>query len=81
MTTRKTIDLTRWTFVVKVMSILFNMQSRLVITYFPRSKALLISSLESPPAVILESRKIKSATVSPSVCHEVMGPNDVILVF
>ena len=76
MTTGKTIVLTRWTFVDKVMSLLFNMLSRLVITFLPRSKRLLISWLQSPSAVILEPRKIKSATVSivsPSVCHEVMG--------
>ena len=73
MTTGKTIALTRWTFVEKVMSLLFNMLSRLVITFLPRSKLLLISWLQSPSAVILEPRKIKSATVStvsPSVCHE-----------
>ena len=75
-TTGKTIALTRWTFVGKVMSLLFNMLSRLVITFLPRSKCLLISWLQSPSAVILEPRKIKSATVStvsPSICHEVMG--------
>ena len=72
MTTGKTIALTRWTFVGKVMSLLFNMLSRLVITFLPRSKRLLISWLQSPSAVILEPQKIKSATVSPSVCHEVM---------
>ena len=74
MTTGKTIALTRWTFVGRVMSLLFNMLSRLVITFLPRSKCLLISWLKSPPAVILEPRKIKSATVStvsPSICHEV----------
>ena len=84
MTTGKTIALTRWTFEGKVMSLLFNMLSRLVITFLPRSKCLLISWLQSPPAVILELRKIKSATVSPvspSICHEVMGPDAVILVF
>ena len=73
MTTGKTIALTRWVFVDKVMSRLFNMLSRLVITFFPRSKCLLISWLQSPSAVILEPRKIKSATVStvsPSICHE-----------
>ena len=72
----KTIALTRWTFVGKVMSLLFNMLSRLVITFLPRSKHLLISWLQSPSAVILEPPKIKSATfstVSPSICHEVMG--------
>ena len=74
MISRKTIALTRQTFVGKVMSLLFNMLSRLVITFLPRSKHLLISWLQSPSAVILEPPKIKSATVSPSVCHEVMGP-------
>ena len=77
MTTGKTITLTRWTFVDIVMSLLFNMLSRLVITFLPRSKCLLISWLQSPSAVILEPPKIKSATVStvsPSICHEVMGP-------
>ena len=72
-TTGKTIDLTRWTFVYQVMSLLFNMMSRLVITFLPRSKCLLISWLQSPSAVILESRKIKSVSisiVSPSICHE-----------
>ena len=87
MTTGKTIALTRQTFVDKVMSLLFNMLSRLVITFLPRSKCLLISWLQSPSAVILEPRKIKSATVStvstvsPSICHEVMGPDAMILVF
>ena len=75
MTTGKTIALTRWTFVDKVMSLLFNMLSRLVITFLPRSKCLLISWLQSPSAVILEPPpKIKSDTVSPSISHEVMGP-------
>ena len=77
MTTGKTIALTRGIFVDKVMSLLFNMLSRLVITSLPRSKHLLISWLQSPSAVILEPRKIKSAavsTVSPSIYHEVMGP-------
>ena len=72
MTTGKTIALTRWTFVDKVMSLLFNMLSRLVITFLPRSKRLLISLLQSPSAVILEPRKIQSATVctvSPFICH------------
>ena len=72
MTTEKTIAVTRWTFVSKVMSLLFNMLSRLVIAYLPRSKHLLISWLQSPSAVILEPRKINSVTVSivsPSVCH------------
>ena len=72
-TTGKTIALTRWTFVGKVMYLLFNMQSRLVIT-FPRSKHLLFSWLQSPFVVILEPPKVKSVTVSPSICHEVMGP-------
>ena len=78
MTTGKTIALTRQAFVGKVMSLLFNMLSRLVITFLPRSKHLLISWLQSPFAVILEPRKIKSvtvSTVSPSICHEVMGPD------
>ena len=70
MTTGKTIALTGWTFVSKVMSLLFNMLSRLVITFLPRSKCLLISWLQSPSAVILEPPKIKSVTVSPSICHE-----------
>ena len=76
MTTGKTIALTRWTFVGKVTFLLFNMPSRLVITFLPRSKHLLISWLQSPSAVILEPPKIKSATlstVSPSICHIVMG--------
>ena len=84
MTTGKTIALTRWTFTDKVMPLLFNMLSRLVITFLPRSRCLLISWLQSPSAVILEPRKIKSATVytvSPSICHEVMGPDGMILVF
>ena len=81
MTTGKTIALTRSAFVGKVMSLLFNMLSRLVITFLPKSKHLLISWLQSPSAVILEPRKIKSATVStvsPSICHEVMGPDAMI---
>ena len=84
MTTGKTIALTRWTFVDKVMSLLFNMLSRLVITLHRRSKRLLFSWLQSPSAVILEPRKIKSATVStvsPSLSDEVMGPDAMILVF
>ena len=81
MTTGKTITLTRWTFVDKVMSLLFNMLSRLVITFLPRSKRLLISWLQSSSAVILEPPKIKSATVSPRICCEVMGPDAMILVF
>src|SRR5574337_813086 len=83
-TTGKTIALTRRAFVGKVMSLLFNMLSRLVITFLPRSKRLLISWLQSPSAVILEPRKIKSytvSTVSPSICYEVMGPDAIILVF
>ena len=84
MTTEKTIALTRWTFVDKVMSLLFNMLSRLIIAFLPRSKRLLISWLQSPSAVILEPPKIKSVTssiVSPSICHEVMEPDAMILVF
>ena len=84
MTTGKTIALTRWTFVGKVMSLLFNMLSRLVTDFLSRSKRLLISWLQSPSAVILEPKKIKPVTVSivsPSICHEVMGPDAVILVF
>ena len=81
MTTGKTIALTRWTFVDKVMSLLFNMLYRLVIDFLPRSMRLLISWLQSPSAVISEPSKIKSATVSPSICHEVMGPDVMILVF
>ena len=84
MTTGKTIALTKWTFVGKVMSLLFNMLSRLVITYLPRSKRLLISWLQSPSAVILEPKKLKSDTVftvSPSISHEVMGLDPIIFVF
>ena len=81
MTTGKTIALTRQTFVGKIMSLLFNMLSRLVITFLPRSKRLLISWLHSPSAVILEPPKIKSATVSLSICYEVMGPDAMIFVF
>ena len=84
MPTGKAIALTRQTFVGKVMSLLFNMLSRLVITFLPRSKHHLISWLQSPSAVILEPRKIKSATVStvsPSICHELMGPDVMIFVF
>ena len=83
-TTGKTIALTRYTFVGKVMSLLFNMLSRLVITFLPMSKCLLISWLQSPSAVILEPPKIKSATVStvsPSICHDVIGPDAMIIVF
>ena len=84
MTTGKTIDLTRQTFVDKVVSLLFNMLSGLVITFLPRSERLLISWLQSPSAVILEPPKIKSVTVSivsPSICHEVMGLDAIIFVF
>ena len=84
MTTGKTIALTRWTFFGKVMSLIFNMLSRLVIAFLPRSKHLLISWLQSASAVILEPPKIKSVTVSivsPSICREVMGPDAMILVF
>ena len=81
MTTGKTIALTRRTFVGKVMFLLFNMLSRSVIAFLPRSKHLLISWLQSPFAVILESKKIKSATVSPSIYHEAMGPDAMILDF
>ena len=80
MTTGKTISLTRWTFVGKVMSQLFNMLSRLVITFLPRSKHLLISWLQSPSTVILEPPKINSVTVSPSIYHEVIGPDVIIFV-
>src|SRR5574340_110614 len=84
MTTGKTIALTRRTFVGKVTSLLLNMLSRLVITFLPSSKCLLISWLQSPSAVILEPPKIKSdtvSTVSPSICHEIMGPDAMIFVF
>ena len=84
MTTGKTIALTRKTFVGKVMSLLFNMLSRLGITFLPRNRHLLISWLQSPSAVILEPPKIKSDTVStvyPSICHEVVGPDAMILIF
>ena len=84
MTTGKTIALTRWTFVAKVMSLLFNILSKLVITFFPRSKRLLISWLQSPSAVILDPQKVKSDTVSivsPSISYEVMGPDAMIFVF
>ena len=78
MTTGKTIVLTRWTFVGKVMSLLLNMLPRLVITFLPRIKRLLISCVQSSSAMILEPKKIKSVTVSivsPSICHEVKGPS------
>ena len=84
MTTGKTIALTRQTFVGKVMSLLFNMLSRLVTAFLPRSKHLLVSWLQSPSAVILEPKKIKSdtvSTVSPSIYHEVMGLDAMIFVF
>ena len=84
MTTGKAIALTRWTFVGKVMSLLFNRLSRLVIAFLPKSKHLLIPLLQSPSAVILEPRKIKSATVStvaPSIYHEVMGLDAMIFIF
>ena len=82
--TGKTIALTMQTFVGKVMSLVFNVLSRLIITFLPRSKCLLISWLQSPSAVILEPKNIKSVTVSiiyPSICHEEMGPDAMILVF
>ena len=81
MITGKTIALMIWTFDSKVVSLLFNMLSRLVITFLPRNKCLLISRLQSPSAVVLESKKVKSVTVSPSVHHKVMGPDAMILVF
>ena len=84
MTTGKTIALTRQTFVGNVMSLLLNMLSRFVIAFLPRSKHLLISQLQSPSAVILEAKKIKSVTVSfvsPPICHEVMGLDAMIFVF
>ena len=83
MTTGKTIAFTRWAFVDKVMFLLFSMLSRLVVTFLPRSKRLLISWLQSPSAVIFKPPKIKSvtvSTVSPSLCHEMMGPDAIILV-
>ena len=79
MTIGKTIALTIWTFVGEVMSLLLNMLSRLVVTFLPSGKRLLISWLQSPSAVILEPKEIKAVTVSivsPSICHEVMGPDD-----
>ena len=82
-TTGKTIALTIWTFVGRVMSLLFNTLSRFFIAFLPRSKRLLISWLQSPSAVILEPKKIKSVTVSsslPSICHEVIGPDAMIFV-
>ena len=83
-TTGKTIALTRWTFGGKVMSLLLNMLSRLVITFLPRGKCLLISWLQPSSAVILGPKRVKSVTVSnvsPSICHEVMGPDAIILSF
>ena len=84
MTTGKNIALTIWTFVSKVISLHFNTLSRIVIAFLPRSKRLLISWLLSPSAMILEFKKIKSVTIFtfyPSVCHEVMGPDAMVLVF
>ena len=81
MTTGKTIALTRWTFVSKVMSLLFNLLSRLAIAFLPRSKCLLISWLQSPSAVILEPKKINSLIVSPSIYHEVMEPDSMFFIF
>ena len=84
MTTGKTIALTRWSFVAKVMSLLFNMLPRFAIAFLPRSKCVLITWLQSPSSVILDPKKRKSVTVSivsPSICHEVMGPDAMILVF
>ena len=81
MTTGKTVALTRQTFVGKVMSLLFSMLSGSVIAFIPRSKRLLISWLQSPSTVILEHKKIKSATVSQSICYEVMEPDAMILAF
>ena len=84
MTTGKTIDLTIWTFVSKVMSLLFKVLSRFFIAFLPRSKHLLISWLQSPSEVILEPKKIKPVTVStvyPFICHEVMGPDAMIFIF
>ena len=84
MTTGKTIALTKWNLVGKVMSLILNMLSRLVINFLPRSKRLLISWLQSPSAVILQSKKIKSdtvSTVSPSISYEVMGPDAMTFVF
>ena len=81
MTTGKAIAFTRWTFVGKIMSLLFNMLSRFVIAFLLRSMRLLILWLQSPSAVILEPKKIKSATVSsvsPSICHEMMGPDAMV---
>ena len=84
MTTGKSIALTTWTFAGKVMSLLFNLLSKVVIAFLPRKNHLLISWLQSLSAVILETKKIRSvtvSTVSPSICHEVMGPDAMIFVF
>ena len=84
LTTGKTKALTRWTYVTKIMSLLFNMLSRLVVTLLPRSKHFSVSWLQSPSAVILDPPKIKPvtvSTVSPSICHEVMGLDAMIIVF
>ena len=84
MTTGKTKALSRWTFINKVVSLLFNLLSRFVIAFLPRSKCLLISWLQLPSAVILKPKEIKSvivSIVSPSICHEVIGPDAMILVF
>ena len=84
MTTGKTMALTIWTFVDKIISLLLNVLSRLVISFLPRSKHLLLSWLQSPSAVVLEPKKIKSlnvSVVSPSICHQVMGPDAIISVF
>ena len=84
MTNGKTIALTIQTFVGKVMSLLFNMLSRFVVAFLPRNKHVLISWLQSPSSVILDPKKIKSvivSTVSPSICHEVMGPDAMIFIF
>ena len=84
MTAGKIITLTRWTFIGKVMPLLFNMLSGFVTAFLPRSKCLLISWLQSPSTVILEPKKVKSVTAStfsPSICHEMMGPDAMILVF
>ena len=81
MTTGKTVALTIWAFISKVMSLIFNMLSRFVIAFLPRGKHLLISWLQSPSAVILEPKEMKSVAVSPSVCHEIMGLDAMIFVF
>jgi len=83
-TSGKTVPLTRWNFISKLMSLFFNMLSRLIIAFLPRSKHLLISWLQSPSAMVLESKKIKSdivSIVSPSICHELIGPDVIFLVF